>query len=745
MELAKKLHALIFAAIRLAQEKRHEYVMPEHLLALLCVDPAFREAYEECGGDADELRQDLEDFFESRCDKVPEEEGEYTPELSHDMEVMLELGALQAHSSGREQVSLIHAVRGMMQLKESHALYYLTGQGVDPEELFIALHEALAEDAGGTEEGTEEQGPVSTFRGKRKEEWKQYATCLNDTVNREDAVPLIGREQELERLMLVLCRKEKNNPLLIGEAGVGKTAIALGFVRRIEEGRVPEILAGARVYSIDMGTMLAGTQYRGDFEKRMESVLKGIFEEEKPIIYLDEIHNIVGAGAVGGGTLDASNILKPYMTDGHIRFIGSTTYEEYKKSFSKNKSLVRRFQNIDVEEPDADGTERILKGLRPWYEGFHHVTYPDGILAKIVELSGKYRTEVFQPDKAVDLMDEAGAYLHLHSDSEDKVVTEELLQTILTEFLRIPRETVATDELAQLRDLPERIKAEVYGQDEAVDAVCRSIRLSRSGLNEDDKPVASLLFVGPTGVGKTEIARVLAKSMGIPLLRFDMSEYMEKHAVSKFLGAPAGYVGYEEGGRLTDVIRKNPHSVLLLDEVEKAHPDILNVLLQVMDYATITDSQGVKADFRHVILIMTSNAGASDLVKAQIGFGADGLNTGAIDHAVKKTFTPEFRNRLTAIVQFRSLTDDMAARIVDKQLRLVADRLSARGITLTCTDALKEHIRLAGTSPEYGAREIQRVIDRELKPVLADRLVSEDLPEAAALTADWREGEVVVV
>ncbi len=658
------------------------------------------------------------------------------------MQAMLELGTLQAHTSGRSEVTFLHVFRAMMQLKESHALFYLTKQGVDIEDFFLSLHEALAEDSEGTD--PEEGVQVHSHR-KKAEEWRQYVTCLNDIVNREDAVPLIGREKELERLMLVLCRKEKNNPLLIGEAGVGKTAIAYGFVRRIEEGGVPEVLSGAKVFSVDMGTMVAGTQYRGDFEKRMESVLKGISEEEKPIIFLDEIHNIVGAGAVGAGTLDASNILKPYMTDGHIRFIGSTTYSEYKKSFSKNQSLVRRFQNIDVEEPSAEETENILKGLRPWYEGYHHVSYPDEILKKIVELSVKYRSDVFQPDKAVDLMDEAGAYLHLHCKGRDEPVTEDLLQTILTEFLRVPRETVATDEIEQIRELPEKIRAEVFGQDKAVDAVCRSIRLSRAGLNEENKPVASLLFVGPTGVGKTEIARVLAKSMGIPLLRFDMSEYMEKHAIAKFLGAPAGYVGYEEGGRLTDMIRKNPHCVLLLDEIEKAHPDIMNVLLQVMDYATVTDSQGVKADFRHVILIMTSNAGASELVKEKIGFGDGGLNTGAIDHAVKKTFSPEFRNRLTDVIQFHALTEEMAARIVEKQLHLIEKRLSAQGINISWSEVLKEHIRRVGTSREYGAREIQRVIDREVKPVLADRLVLDKSADRRRLQADWLESGGVVV
>ena len=742
MELTENLKRTIVESIELAQERRHEYVMPEHFLYVLCDDKLIRELYEELGGDPDVVKDDLEAYFEAYCEEVPEEVEDYTPELSHDMQAMLEMGALQAHTSGRNEISFLHTFRAMMQLKDSHALFYLTRQGVAIDAFFLSLHETLGDDSEGTDP---ESVPETPSRRKKAEEWKQYVTCLNDRVNREDAVPLIGREKELERLMLVLCRKEKNNPLLIGEAGVGKTAIAYGFVRKLEEGSVPEVLAGSRVFSVDMGTMVAGTQYRGDFEKRMESVLKGISEEEKPIIYLDEIHNIVGAGATSGGTLDASNILKPYMTDGHIRFIGSTTYAEYRKSFSKNQSLVRRFQNIDVEEPTAEETERILKGLRPWYEGYHHVTYPEEILSKIVSLSGKYRTEVFQPDKAVDLMDEAGAYLHLHGKGHGEAVTEEVLQTILTEFLRIPRETVASDEIGQLRDLPEKLRAEVFGQDEAVDAVCRSIRLSRAGLNEEAKPVASLLFVGPTGVGKTEIARVLAKAMGIPLLRFDMSEYMEKHAVAKFLGAPAGYVGYEEGGRLTDEIRKNPHCVLLLDEIEKAHPDIMNVLLQVMDYATVTDSQGVKADFRHVILIMTSNAGASDLVKERIGFGDGGLNTGAIDHAVKNTFSPEFRNRLTDIIPFHSLTEEMAIRIVEKQLKLIEERLSARDIRISWSDALKDHIREEGTSREYGAREIQRVIDREVKPVLADRIVLDQPAEFTGLHADWQDSEGVVI
>ena len=739
MELSKQVKKLLQDMIAMAQEKRHEYVTPEHFLYLSCDDKRFCACLRELGADPEALKKDLEDYFDTEIDRIPEDAADDVPELSHGLQLMLEHAALQAHTSGRSEISYLHIFRSMMQLKESYALYLIAKQGIEPDALFLCLHREMSDDTSGTDETATVQTGGQAASGK--EDWRQYVTCLNDLVMRDDIVPLIGRETELRRLMLVLCRKEKNNPMLIGEAGVGKTAIAYGFVRRIEMGQVPEILKDAKVYMIDMGSMIAGTQYRGDFEKRMESVLKGIAQEEKPIIYLDEIHNIVGAGAVGNGTLDASNILKPYMTDGRIRFIGSTTYDEYKKSIAKNHSLVRRFQNIDVEEPDPEATQRILEGLVPYYEAHHGVRYPQEVLRSIVELSDKYLTEAFRPDKAIDLMDEAGAVLHLDG-KKGADVTVELVQQVLTEFLKIPPERVAEDEHAQLKVLPDKIKAQVFGQEEAIDAVCRAIRLSRAGLNEEQKPVASLLFVGPTGVGKTEIARVLADVMNIPLIRFDMSEYMEKHAVAKFLGAPAGYVGYEEGGRLTDVIRKKPHSVLLLDEIEKAHPDIMNVLLQIMDYATVTDSQGVKADFRNVILIMTSNAGASDLVRSMIGFGGTSTNTGAVDAAVKRLFTPEFRNRLTDIITFRALSDEMAVKIVDKQLRQIEEKVEAKGRSILFSDEVREYIKENGISAEYGARKIQRVIDREIKPLLADCLLDDAAEDAQVIRVELSDGKI---
>ena len=740
MGLSTKLQEIIGAVVQLALRNRHEYATPEHFLYVLCSLTAFAESYEACDGDVQVLKEALWHFIETQYETISVSREKQTIEFSHDLTTMLEYAAFQAHSSGRSEIGVLHAFHGLLQLTECYALYYLTLQGVEPDALFLEFHDRMAEDAEGIEQTPKKEGESAD------KEWKRYATCLNEEVLKEDMVPLIGRENELKQMMLVLCRKEKNNPLLIGEAGVGKTALAYGLVRRIVEGEVPDALKGARVYAVDMGSMVAGTQYRGDFEKRIDTVLKGIAGEERPVIYLDEIHNIVGAGAVGSGTLDASNMLKPYMAAGHIRFIGSTTYEDYKKSFSKNHSLVRRFQNIHVDEPDEAETQRILEGLKPWYEAHHGVTYEDGLLAQIVRLSGRYMNDAFWPDKAIDLMDEAGAMCQLREGEERHLATEEILEAVLTEFLRIPKEHVASDEATRLRELPDRLKSQVFGQEPAIEALCRAIRLSRAGLNEEQKPVASLLFVGPTGVGKTEVARVLADTMNIPLVRFDMSEFMEKHAVAKFLGAPAGYVGYEEGGHLTDVIRKNPHCVLLLDEMEKAHPDIMNVLLQVMDYATVTDSQGVKADFRNVILIMTSNAGAADLIRTRMGFGGGELNTDAVEEAVRHLFTPEFRNRLTDIITFNGLSEDMAVRIVDKQLHRIEERLSDRGIAVSFSDALRAHIREEGLSAEYGARQLQRVIDHEIKPVLAERILDDHAADTGeTLTVDWKEDRIVVI
>ena len=562
----------------------------------------------------------------------------------------------------------------------------------------------------------------------------------------KNSCPLIGREAELERTMQVLCRRQKNNPLHVGEPGVGKTAITYGLAARINEGRVPEKLKNARIYGIDLGSMLAGTQFRGDFEKRLKAVMEELKEEENPILYIDEIHNLVGAGAVNGGSMDASNLLKPYLTDGKLKFIGATTYEEYKKYFSKDKSLVRRFQNIDIKEPTVEETVEILNGLKPYYEKFHHVRYQKGTMEHAASLSEQYINERYLPDKAIDLIDEAGAYLELHPKNKKiQVVDKKLVEEVLAKICRIPKQTVETEERQKLARLERELKGRVFGQEAAVDQLTNAIKLSKAGLSEENKPVGSLLFVGPTGVGKTELAKSVAEVLGIGLVRFDMSEYAEKHTVAKLIGSPAGYVGYEEGGLLTEAIRKNPHCVLLLDEIEKAHSDIYNILLQIMDYATLTDNQGRKADFRSVILIMTSNAGAEKADRASIGFGGRQLNEEGITDEVKRVFRPEFRNRLDRIIIFRPLDAAMADRIVGKEFGNLARKAAEKNVELTLSRACRKYLAAKGVSREYGAREIKRIIGQEIKPLLVDEMLFGRLKKGGSCEIDYDGKRVILL
>lgn len=591
----------------------------------------------------------------------------------------------------------------------------------------------LREDA---DAGEEETGNPEAMGGF----WRRYAVCLNEELDRIN--PLVGREEELERTMQVLCRKDKNNPLHIGEPGVGKTAIAYGLARLLKEGRVPKPLTGARIFSLDLGSLLAGTQYRGDFEKRFKGVMDSIAKEENPIVYIDEIHNIVGAGAVNGGTFDVSNMLKPYLAEGHVRFIGATTYEEYKKHFEKNKGLVRRFQNIPIQEPSVADTVRILEGLKKNYEEFHGVIYEEGVPEYAAEMSAKYINERRLPDKAIDLMDEAGAWRRLHPlEQGEQRVGRELVDEILRAVCHIPKQTVERDETEALGTLESRLLGRVFGQDEAVTQVVNSVKFSRAGLLEEGKPLASLLFVGPTGVGKTEVAKSLAEELGVRLIRFDMSEYGEKHAVAKLIGAPAGYVGYEEGGLLTEEIRKSPHGVLLLDEIEKAHADIYNILLQVMDYATLTDNQGRKADFRNVILIMTSNAGASRIGKPGIGFQGRDVKADVVLEEVKRIFQPEFRNRLNRIVVFNGMDGAMAERIVERKLGQLGEMLLRKKVELEVDKEAADLVKKKGVSAEFGARQIERVIQSEIKPLLVDEILFGKLKGGGRCRLSAPEGE----
>ncbi|MCI7262724.1 MAG: AAA family ATPase [Clostridiaceae bacterium] len=749
MRVTKEVAQVLNGIFDTAAKEQYEYVTPELLLYAIAERPTFREAFENCGGDTEQLKDQLKGYLKETMEAT----GMVgRPEMSAGLETILIRAQETADNSGKDAVELSHLVNGFYSLEESYAVYYMEIQGVERMDLLRELTEiydrlleaaksrnrqkrAAEADGNGTKginadgaDGvSEEPGPADGESGEQAEEgrdsrWKRYVTCLNEKA--ESGNPLIGREEELERTMQILCRKEKNNPLHLGEPGVGKTAIVYGLARLLEKNEVPGPLLGAKIYALDLGSLLAGTQYRGEFEKRFRMIMDGISREEKPIVYLDEIHNIVGAGAVNGGSLDVSNLLKPYLADGSVRFIGATTYEEYKKYFEKSKSLVRRFQTVEIKEPSVEDTVQILEGLKKHYETFHGVKYGKGVLEYAARMSARYINERYLPDKAIDLMDEAGAYRRLHPlPQKTQSVSKALIEEILSKTCQIPKQTVENDEVKKLATLEQRLSGRVFGQEEAVSQVVNAVKFSRAGLLESGKPLASLLFVGPTGVGKTEIAKSLAEELGISLLRFDMSEYEEKHAVAKLIGAPAGYVGYEEGGLLTEAVRKNPHAVLLLDEIEKAHPDIYNILLQVMDYATLTDNQGRKADFRNVILIMTSNAGASRVGKKEIGFGDRSVKSEVILEEVKKTFQPEFRNRLNRIVVFRPMDEAMAVRIAEKKLSQLSAMVTQKKVELLVSPEAKALLAKKGTSTEYGAREMERIISSEIKPLLVDELL----------------------
>ena len=715
MDLSKEASLVFQNAIAYANKYKYEFVTPEMILLMILDDDVFAEAFEECGGDLTILSSNLKKYISEYVDKIDNKEIL----LSTGTNFVLNFAGQSAYSSGSDKIHVRHLVHAIWNLENSYAVYYMEQQDITEADVLQQM--AIIEEESLAEELSEDiDGSIKTREDKAG--LSLYAPCLNDVLT--DVNPLIGREKELERTIQILCRKDKNNPLHIGETGVGKTAITYGLVQRLKSGDVPDAIKGAKVFSLDLGGMLAGTQYRGDFEKRFKKVLTEIGKEEKPIIYIDEIHNLAGAGAVGEGSFDASNMLKPYLTDGHIRFIGATTFEEYKKYFEKNKGLVRRFQNVEIKEPTEEETVEILNGLKAKYEKYHGVKYAKGLMEYAAHMSAKFINERYLPDKAIDLIDEAGSYRKLHPLAQKtQTVDKTVINEILTGVCRVPIETVDTDDAAGLETLEERIKARIFGQDEAVSQVVNAVKFSKAGLLEEGKPLASLLFVGPTGVGKTEIARTLADELGVKLIRFDMSEYGEKHAVAKLIGSPAGYVGYEEGGILTEAIRKNPSCVLLLDEIEKAHADIYNVLLQVMDYATLTDNQGRKADFRNVVVIMTSNAGANRLGKSGIGFISESMDESVLTEAVKNTFQPEFRNRLNKIVVFNSMDDDMAAMVVDKKLKELSDQLQAKKITLLADKKAKTLLKTKGVSQEFGAREIDRVIRNDVKPLFVDEIL----------------------
>lgn len=737
MNNSKNLANAIKQAIEDCDFWRHEFVTPEHVLYAFASQEQFASASEWLPHDASWLITQLEKEFLS-MEVVPETQ-KYVIEGSQQFSEMMSLAIKQAQYSDQDTLDVPHVVAAMLMLNDSQAAYLLDQfTGDEKGEFMQSLVSAYAVDeTGEAADGDDDANSPAP--------WRKLVTCVNDTY--ADHNPLIGREAELERTMQVLCRKDKNNPLHVGEPGVGKTALIYGLTALIERGAVPERLRGARVYMMDMGTMVAGTQFRGDFEKRIKMVMEGLAQEGNAILCIDEIHNLIGAGRNGDASLDASNMLKPYLESGAIRFIGSTTYDEYNRYIAKQKSLVRRFQQIDIAEPSVDDAIRIVEGLRPSYEKFHGVKYAAGVVEFAVRSAAKHIRDRFLPDKAIDLIDEAGAYRETHPLTTQKrqTVDRRLVTDILARVCKIDAEALKEQSNDALRTLESDIKKEIFGQDEAVDRVVEAVQMSKAGLADDTKPMASLLFVGPTGVGKTEVARVLSERMGMKLVRFDMSEYAEKHAVAKLIGSPAGYVGYEDGGLLTAAVRKTPNCVLLFDEIEKAHPDIFNIFLQMMDYAALTDNHGERADFRNAIIIMTSNAGAQYASRASIGFTGSVSRGDAMLTTVKKTFKPEFINRLTDIVVFHDMSRQMASLILDKKLAQLQTKLSAKNVTLHLSAEARELLLTKGFTPEYGARELDRVIGSMLKPLLMREILFGRLKKSGDAVVDVADGALRLV
>ena len=739
IQYTERAETLLQQTVENCKSYRHEFVTPEHMLECILKHtdlPALIELFASPTQLKKKVKEHLRTF-----DKMPENR-EYQPELSAQMAQLIERACQKVFYSSAEQVDIPHLIHAMLELEDSWAAYLLKEAIGDNEEIFmsdiILWYENELQDEGDDvlDESVEEEGESQAA-------WKKLVTCMNDLVDSHN--PLIGRESELERTIQVLCRREKNNPLHVGEPGVGKTALVYGLVRRIVDGQVPNRLKDSRVYQLDLGSLLAGTQYRGDFENRLKMILEGIRHEQRGIVYLDEIHNIVGAGAIGESSMDAGNMLKPYLEQGDIRFIGSTTYEEYNKYFSRSKGLVRRFQQIDILEPSVSETIEILKQLRPKYEEFHGVVYEDAALTWAVEASAKHISDRFLPDKAIDLIDEAGAAMEIRKAEDGvKVVDKQLITEILAKTCKVEAMAVKEDDSERLSTLNEHLSAQIYGQDEAIRQVVEAVQMSKAGLTDDDKPLASLLFVGPTGVGKTEVARVLARELGIELVRFDMSEYTEKHAVAKLIGSPAGYVGYEDGGLLTDAIRKTPNCVLLLDEIEKAHSDIYNILLQVMDYARLTDNKGRKADFRNVVLLMTSNAGAQYAAQASIGFSGHVSRGEAMLRQVKKTFKPEFLNRLSGTVVFNDMDRHMATLILHKKLNQLQEKLTTKKVEMELSEDAFEQLLKEGFTREYGAREMDRVIAQRLKPLLMRQLLFGELKNGGKALVTIENGQLQV-
>ena len=739
--IAQELEVSLHMAFVEARQQRHEFITVEHLLMALLDNPSAAEVLRACSANVDDLRKSLSQFIKENTPTVGgTDEVDTQPTLGFQRVIQRAIMHVQSTGSGKKEVTGANVLVAIFGEKDSHAVYYLHQQGVTRLDVVNFIAHGIKKsdppepvkpaDNSNSSDGEKEDGDV---KGSPLD---QYTQNLNQLARDGKIDPLIGREHEVERVIQILCRRRKNNPLLVGEAGVGKTAIAEGLAWRITEGNVPEVLANATVYSLDMGALLAGTKYRGDFEQRLKGVLKVLKEQPNSVLFIDEIHTLIGAGAASGGTLDASNLLKPALSSGAMKCIGATTFTEYRGIFEKDAALSRRFQKVDVIEPSVEETVEILKGLKSRFEEHHSVKYALGALQAAAELSAKFINDRHLPDKAIDVIDEAGAAQRiLPKSKQKKTITRNEVEEIVAKIARIPPASVSNDDRSKLKSLDRDLNSVVFGQEPAIEALAAAIKMARSGLGKPDKPIGSFLFSGPTGVGKTEVAKQLAFILGIDLIRFDMSEYMERHAVSRLIGAPPGYVGFDQGGLLTEAVTKKPHCVLLLDEIEKAHPDVFNVLLQIMDHGTLTDNNGRKADFRNVIIVMTTNAGAEIMNKATIGF-TNPRERGDEMADVKRMFTPEFRNRLDAVVSFRALDEDIILRVVDKFLLQLESQLAEKKVDVTFTDALRKHLAKNGFDPLMGARPMQRLIQDTIRRALADELLFGRLVDGGRLTVD---------
>jgi ATP-dependent Clp protease ATP-binding subunit ClpA len=742
--IAQELEVSLHMAFVEARQKRHEFITVEHLLLALLDNPSAIEALRACGGNLEQLRRDLTKFI-----------GEHTPTIDGEEDIdtqptlgfqrVIQRAILHVQSSGKKEVNGANVLVAIFGEKDSHAVYYLQRQAISRLDVVNFISHGISkipQGAARSETSVEAEGEAQSAAGPLE----SYTINLNALALQGKIDPLVGRDKELERVIQTLCRRRKNNPLLVGEAGVGKTAIAEGLARRIVENNVPEILDKANVYALDMGALLAGTKYRGDFEQRLKGVLKQLSENPQAILFIDEIHTLIGAGSASGGTLDASNLLKPALSNGQLKCIGATTYTEYRGIFEKDHALSRRFQKIDVGEPSVAETIDILKGLKSRFEAHHGIKYSAAALASAVELSVRFIPDRHLPDKAIDVIDEAGAAQRILPKSrQKKLIGKQDIEEIIAKIARIPSTHVSSDDRSALRNLDRDLKAVVFGQETAIDALTKAIKMSRSGLGNPAKPIGSFLFSGPTGVGKTEVARQLAYCLGNELIRFDMSEYMERHAVSRLIGAPPGYVGFDQGGQLTEAVTKNPYCVLLLDEIEKAHPDIYNILLQVMDHGTLTDNNGRKTDFRNALIIMTTNAGQESIQKTSMGF-TNAKQAGDEMVEIKRLFTPEFRNRLDATISFKALDHEVILRVVDKFLMQLEAQLHEKKVEATFTESLKNHLASNGFDPLMGARPMARLIQDTIRSALADELLFGRLVSGGQVTVDLdNDGKVTLV